>query len=198
MKIIGLTGSVGSGKSTVGKIMQEHFSVKLSMTDDIGHLAMEPGTESYEEIVKLLGNHILREDGTIDRKVVSDLVFSDKMLLAKLNGIIHPWVKEYLRKDMETERQKAEYAYYVIESAILFQTGLDAICEEVWYVDAEDSIRAERLQQNRGYSQEKIAAIMQNQSENEIWKQKCRKIIVNNEGMDMILQQLESGLASAL
>lgn len=191
MKIIGLTGSVGSGKSTVGALMEKHFSVKMRMTDNIGHLAMEPGQESYRKIVESFGNGILREDKSIDRNRLSAIVFSDTTKLEVLNGIIHPWVKDYLRKDIEKEQARGVFSYYVMESAILFQTQLDAVCEEVWFVDAKEEIRRERLKKNRGYSDEKVDSIMRQQRENEQWKLRCDRIIENNSDEISILKQLE-------
>lgn len=196
MKIIGLTGSVGSGKSTVGTLMEKNFSVKMMMTDNIGHLAMEPGQESYEKIVAHFGKGILREDKTIDRNQLSQIVFSDDVQLRVLNGIIHPWVKAYLRKDIEKQQAKQDVSYYIIESAILFQTELDSMCTEVWYVDAKEEIRRERLKKNRGYSDEKVDSIMRQQQENEKWKLQCQKIIENNQDENSILEQLEKYLVS--
>lgn len=196
MKIIGLTGSVGSGKSTVGALMEKNFSVKMRMTDSIGHLAMEPGQDSYQEIVGFFGTDILREDKSIDRNRLSGIVFSDVSKLEVLNRIIHPWVKAYLRRDIEEQQASQRFSYYVIESAILFQTHLDSMCTEVWYVDAKEEIRRERLKRNRGYSDEKVDAIMRQQRENEQWKSHCDKVIENNGDETLILEQLENYLVS--
>lgn len=198
MKIIGLTGSVGSGKSTVGVLMEKNFSVKLRMTDHIGHLAMEPGQDSYQKIVEYFGTNILREDKSVDRNRLSGIVFSDTSKLEVLNNIIHPWVKSYLRRDIEEEQKLQHFSYYVIESAILFQTQLDSMCEEVWYVDAREEIRRERLKKNRGYSDEKVESIMRQQRENEQWKLHCDRVIENNRDEIWILAQLENYLVSQL
>ena len=194
MKLIGLTGCVGSGKSTVGKKMQEHFSVKLVMTDDVGHLAMEPGTESYQDIINIFGADIKNFDETINRTKLGQIVFCNKEKLKQLNNIIHPRVKGYLRKSIQEERQKKQFSYYVIESAILFQSGLNEICDEIWYVDADEKIRRERLKTSRGYTNKKIDSILKNQEENEKLKQQCDVIISTNEGETSILPQLEKYL----
>ena len=144
MKIIGLTGGIGSGKSTVGKRMEELKAVKLQMTDDIGHIALEQGTESYDKIIESFGKSFLKENGEIDRNLLGQLVFANQDKLEKLNAIIHPWVIDYLKRDIENTKKENKYLYYVVESAILFQTGLDRICEEIWYVDADEDIRRKR------------------------------------------------------
>lgn len=84
MKIIGLTGTVGSGKSTVGKLMQDNFSVKLVMTDKLGHFVMKKGNSGYEKVVNLFGSEILTETGEIDRKILGTIVFENKEKLNKL------------------------------------------------------------------------------------------------------------------
>lgn len=194
MKLIGVTGCVGSGKSTVGKKMQEHFSVKLVMTDDLGHLTMEPGSESYQKIITIFGDDIKNDDGTINRTKLGQIVFGNKEKLEQLNNIIHPWVKEYLYKSIQEEREKRQFSYYVMESAILFQSGLNELCDEIWYVDADEEIRRERLKSSRGYTDEKIDSILSNQKENEILKQQCDVIISTNEGEASILPQLKKYL----
>lgn len=191
MKVIGLTGGVGSGKSTVGEKMQQNFSVKLVMTDDLGHLAMEPGTLCNKNIQKTFGNEILAEDGYIDRGKLAKIVFSDKEKLKQLNEIIHPWVKEYLNEDIEQEKRKGVFSYYVMESAILFQSGLDKMCHEIWFVDAAEEIRRKRLKESRGYTDQRIDDIMDEQRENEGFKEKCNRIISTNKGEASILPQLE-------
>lgn len=191
MKIIGLTGTVGCGKSTIGKLMQDNFSVKLMMTDTLGHLAIKKGSSGYDKAVKLFGNEILTEQEEIDRKILGRIVFENKEKLNKLNGIIHPWVKYYLSEDITKEIQLSRYQFYVIESAILFETGLDKMCQESWYIDTQDDIRRERLKVNRGYSDEKIELILSNQREKNFFMEHCDYIIENNRNISDVLQQIK-------
>lgn len=191
MKIIGLTGSVGSGKSTVGKWMEQHFPVKLVMTDDVAHRAYEPGSSCYVQLLEEYGEKILAKDQSIDRKKLAEIVFSDEEKMKRLNALIHPWVKAYLAEDMEREKQEETFRWYVIESAILFQSGLDQMCEECWFVDTKDSIRRERLKSSRGYTDEKVDAILEQQKENDSWKTQCKVVIENNEGEQEILEKLK-------
>lgn len=194
MKIIGLTGGIGSGKSTVGKRMEQLGTVKLQMTDEIGHIALEQGTESYNSIIENFGNSFLRENGEIDRSLLSQIVFGNQDKLEMLNSIIHPWVFEFLRKDIDKTQKENKYLYYVVESAILFQTGLDRICEEIWYVDAAEEVRRKRLQENRGYNVKKIDSIMEQQKENDIFKKKCQVVIMNNGELAEVDTQIKKYL----
>lgn len=194
MKIIGLTGGIGSGKSTVGKRMEQLGTVKLQMTDEIGHIALEQGTESYNSIIENFGNSFLRENGEIDRSLLSQIVFGNQDKLEMLNSIIHPWVFEFLRKDIDKTQKENKYLYYVVESAILFQTGLDRLCEEIWYVDAAEEVRRKRLQENRGYNVKKIDSIMEQQKENDIFKKKCQVVIMNNGELAEVDTQIKKYL----
>ena len=90
MKVIGLTGGVGTGKSTVVSLAEAKPYVKAVKADEIGHLAMEPGQTAYYDIITLFGDGILNEDRTINRKKVAEIVFADSQKLSALNGIIHP------------------------------------------------------------------------------------------------------------
>ena len=114
--------------------------------------------------------------------------------LEKLNAIIHPWVIDYLKRDIENTKKENKYLYYVVESAILFQTGLDRICEEIWYVDADEEIRRKRLQENRGYNVEKIDSIMAQQRENEVFKKQCQVFILNNGELSEVDTQIKKFL----
>lgn len=190
MQVIGLTGSVGSGKSTVGSWLEENFSVKLVMTDLLGHKAMETGTECYDAMVNKFGSRILDGDGRINRTKVSEIVFKDTEQLTWLNGIVHPWVKDYLKTNIEKEKECGKYDFYLLESAILFQTELDEMCDQVWYVDVNDQVRRERLKENRGYADEKIDSILEKQKENENFKKKCHLIIHNDKDKAYVLAQV--------
>lgn len=193
MNIIGLTGTVGCGKSTVGKLIQDNFSAKLVMTDEVGHLVMRKGSSAYEEVVRTFGKDILDKDGEINRKILGGIVFRDEAKLKQLNKIIHPRVKEYLAEDIARETQRRRYEFYIMESAILIETGLNKICGQNWYVDTPDDIRRERLKKSRGYSDEKIEAILANQKEKEFFLKHCDHII-ENVNLENVLIQIEKNL----
>ena len=100
MITIGITGGVGAGKSTVLDFLEEKYQAYVMKADEIGHLVMEPGQSCYEPVIALFGRQIIKNDKTIDRRQVSDVVFSHPELLEKLNQIIHPAVKQYIREQL--------------------------------------------------------------------------------------------------
>ena len=93
-KIIGVTGGVGAGKSTVLAWLKEKYQARVIEADQVGHEVMKPGTEAYQRILEEFGPSVLLEDGRIDRACLGAIVFSDKEKLQKLNNIIHPAVKQ--------------------------------------------------------------------------------------------------------
>ena len=94
MKTIGLTGGVGAGKSTVLNYLKEHYDAFVIQADLVGHRVMEPGQSCYEPVIMLFGTEIIKEDKTLDRKKISDIVFCSEEKLKNLNAIIHPAVKQ--------------------------------------------------------------------------------------------------------
>ena len=96
MRIIGITGGVGAGKSTVLAFLEKEYGAAVIQADQVGHLVMEPGEECYEDVIGIFGKEIIKEDKTIDRKRVSDVVFEQPHLLKRLESVIHPAVKRYI------------------------------------------------------------------------------------------------------
>ncbi len=189
-KVIGLTGGVGSGKSTIGKWMAEKFGITLVVSDEVGHLCMEPGEEAYHKIIENFGEHILQENGKIDRKKLSTIVFEDEEKLKQLNNIIHPAVRKYIENKIKEVKEKQE-AYFVLESAILLQAGFGDICDETWYVQVSEQTRRERLKTSRGYSDEKIDSILRSQWSDAEFIEKTDKRILNEGDFGKVVQQIE-------
>ena len=105
MRVIGVTGGVGAGKSTVLGILEEEFQAYVIQADQLGHILMEPGEECYDAVIALFGKEIIKKDKTIDRRRISDVVFTDKDMLLKLNGIIHPAVKQRILRLLGEQKE---------------------------------------------------------------------------------------------
>lgn len=188
MYVIGMTGGVGSGKTQAACLLKEIASAELLIADELGHVAMEKGTDGYDEIIEAFGTDILDMDGQISRTVMAEKVFHDKERLALLNGIIHPKVKEYIRQYIDDRKDKE--GILILENAILFETGCDVFCDEIWYVAVSADTRKERLHQNRGYSDEKSQAIMESQQSDAFFYQRCDKVIDNNGSLNQLKKNL--------
>ena len=179
MKVIGVTGGVGAGKSTVLEVLEEKGACVIQ-ADLIGHLVMEPGGSCYEAVVSLFGKSVIKEDKTIDRKQVSDVVFQVAEKREALNRIIHPAVKRSIMEKLAEERKKGR-KLCVVEAALLLDDNYQAFCDEVWYVRTEESVRIRRLMESRGYSEEKSRSIIANQRKDEEFLQ-AADFVIDNSG----------------
>lgn len=186
--VIGLTGGVGCGKSTVIACLEQDFHAKILMADEIGHRAMEPGTSCYDQIVQLFGKCCVTEDGEIDRNAVAARMYASDELREQLNGIIHPYVKNEIRKKL---MEWSDEPLIVVETAILFESGCDEICDEVWGVLTSGEIRIQRLMDSRNYSVEKCQAIMKKQLSDDEFERRCKRIIRNDGDMQELRNQLK-------
>jgi dephospho-CoA kinase len=192
MKVIGLTGGIGSGKSLVADIMKEQYGAYIIDTDRIAREQMEPGGASYQEVVDCFGTSILADDGTIDRSRLASLVFDDKAKRLRINEITHPKVLTTVRRQIDQHRLLQDIPYLLIETALMIESGYDFVCDEVWYVFAPEEQRRSWLRSERGYSNEKIDAIFQNQCKAQEFRDRFPKVIENIGDMNWIREQVDT------
>lgn len=144
MTVIGLTGGIASGKSTVTALLKEKDAVIID-ADKIAREIMSKGEPAWFEVLNYFGDEILNDDRSdIDRKKLAHIVFSDKAKLEVLNNITHPKIIEEIKRQVE-EYKKAGKKIIVIDAALLIETGLDKIADEVWVVAANEDIQLQRL-----------------------------------------------------
>lgn len=191
MKVIGLTGGIGSGKSLVAKILQEKYGADILLTDDIARKQMEPGGASYNEVVEYFGKEIVSEDGLIDRRKLAQIVFVDKEKRLKINEITHPKVLEEVMRTIQSLKNNSQIPYLVVETALMIEAGFDFICDEVWYVFTPEEERRKRLKKERNYTDEKIDSIFTNQSREEAFRAKFTKVIENIGDVRQLEQQVD-------
>ena len=180
MKIIGITGGIGTGKSLVLSILKTKYDAYIVEADKVAHILMKKGEPAYIEIVNAFGTSVLdKETGELDRASLGSLVMNDKEKLNVLNSIVHPLVKDYILSDIEKKR-KADITYYVIEAALLIQDGYKQICDEIWAIITDKDIRIERLKKNRNYTIEKADGFIKNQPSDDFFIDNSDRIIYNN------------------
>ncbi len=179
MKIIGITGGVGSGKSNVLSYMQETFSAVVCQADHIAWKLQEPGQKCYEDIIRFFGQDILHDDKTINRKKLGQIVFGCQDKLLQLNHIMHPAVKEYI-VDLILEEKRKNTSYFVLEAALLLEENYGQICDEIWYIYCKEDVRRKRLKESREYTDDKIDAIMSTQLSENVFREQCQKVIDNS------------------
>ena len=184
MKVIGLTGGIGSGKSFVAGVAEKFFPVLHINTDEIARLQMLKGGASYEAVVNEFSKYtgeLLLNDGEINRPVLSKIVLNDPALLKRLDELTHPPVIEETKRIIEVEKDKKEKVAVLIETALLFEAGMDNICDEVWYVYAPINTRKRRLKISRGYSDERIDGFLSRQVCEEEFLKRATRTVPNGD-----------------
>lgn len=192
MKIIGVTGGVGSGKSTVLNEIKKRYNCVLLLADDAAKELEKPGRDCYRRLIELLGDDIVDDNGYIINKKMSAKIFEDSSLLEKVNGIIHPAVKTYILDMIEAEKEKQEADFFFLEAALLIECGYKSIVDEMWYIYASDEVRRERLKASRGYTDEKIDSIMKSQLSNDEFIKESDRVIDNSGDLEATMSQIET------
>ncbi len=165
MYVIGLTGGIGSGKSTVAAVLEEQGGTILS-ADIIGHEVYSPGHPAWQEIVDRFGREVVADDGTIDRKKLGAIVFSDPKHLMALNSITHPRMKGMMRDRLTAlAREGVEIA--VLEAALLFEAEWDDLADETWVTAVAPDIAARRTSERSGLPEEQVLERIKSQMSNE-------------------------------
>ena len=190
MKVIGITGGVGSGKSRVLYELEEKYGAYVVEADKLAHELMLPGMTIYDEIIKQFGTQILNEDETINRKKLGEIVFEDKNKLMALNAIVHPLVKISILDLIRNKKEEGSVKFFIIEAALLIQDGYKSICDEIWYIYVPLDVRIRRLKIQRGYSDEKCMEIVKNQPEDEFYIKNSDYVIDNSKSFDNVSEEL--------
>jgi dephospho-CoA kinase len=148
MLVIGVTGGVGTGKSTVSKMLAS-LGAEIIDADRIVHQVILPGGPAYSGLVQAFGDEILDPDGTINRRRLGQLAFGDTQGAVLLNGIVHPPVIEVIRARL-ADLAASGVAAAVLDVPLLFESGLDKLCDQVWVVDTSPAVRQQRVEARNG------------------------------------------------
>ena len=154
MLVIGLTGSIGTGKSEAASYMAQLGATVIN-ADQVGHEAYTPHSEGWNRVVEAFGEGILGADGEIDRRALGAIVFSQPEQLAKLNKIMHPLIARMVADKIEGLRsRKAEVV--VVEAALLFEAGWESLVQEIWSTDSPEEAVIKRLSERNGWGAEEV------------------------------------------
>ncbi len=144
MTVVGLTGGIASGKSTVSSLLKDKGAAIID-ADEIAKEIMSKGKPVWINVVNHFGEQILNDDKSdIDRKKLADIVFSDRIQLEALNSLTHPEILKEIKKQLENYK-KAGRKVIVIDAALLLESGLDALVDEVWLVAVDEKTQIKRL-----------------------------------------------------
>ncbi len=187
--VIGITGGAGSGKSTVSDYLVNRFDAEFIHCDVIAHELMEPGGATYGPLLEEYGKGIL-EDG-------SDEISREKLILAvrasekgfdRLNSITHPLVTEEVLRRME----KSSHRIVLVEAALLIESGIDRLCDDVWFVYATRQERILRIKASRDWDEAKIVSILENQLSDEGFRAASTFVLENHNGSESWKKEAEA------
>jgi dephospho-CoA kinase len=191
MTLVGLTGTLGSGKSTVGRLFETWGANRID-TDELAREVVRPGRPALERIRENWGDRILASDGSLDRPALRRIVTEDSDARRRLEGIVHPAVLELLSERLHEARSRGR-GVAVLEVPLLLETGLDEMCDLVVTVDAPLEVRKARVCGGRGLSEKEFTVLNDAQLSGEE-KRNRADIVVENGGS---LSELEAAARAA-
>lgn len=188
MLLAGLTGGIGSGKSTFAALLAER-GAQIVDADVLGHEAIRPGAPAWQSIVDQFGDEILAPSMEIDRRRLGEIVFADANKRAALNAIVHPEIFRRIADDLD--RLRDSDAIVVLDAALIVETGLDASCDVVVVVVSDISTRAERLTRTRGMTMEQVTARIAAQVDPATVEEKADIVVVNDGSLDDLVREAD-------
>lgn len=190
MDVIGLTGGIGTGKSTVSAYLQKKGFVIID-ADQIARQVTEPGTPLLAELGKEFGTDILTETGDLDRKALAAIVFADVKQRKKLDRLTHGRIIQEIQARIEAYKAAGVHRGIIVDAPLLFETGLNEKCQQTWLVTAKQDIRVARVRARDGMTVEEVAARIRNQMGDEEKKKRADRIIDNSGTIEELEQQIQ-------
>lgn len=187
MKIIGVTGGIGSGKSSVSRILRD-LGAAVVDADVIAKCVISSSGKAFDELVDYFGSDIVGEDGEIDRPKLAEKAFSDKEKLNALNSITHKYVAEKLQDTVEILKNNGKWDVIVLDVPIPVQKGFIDLAEEIWVVTADRETRIKRVMERSGFTYEEVVSRMESQMRDEEYLRLADEVIQNDGSMEELEQ----------
>jgi len=177
MKIIGLTGGIGSGKSTIASLLAGLGAVIID-ADKIGHEVLDADIKAHEQVVAAFGKQILNPDGSVDRRELGKIVFADRKALSRLNLIMHPQIYRVVKAELEQYKKQGVKAV-VIDAPLLIEASWTTMVDSVWVVTATEANVIKRLEKTGLSRDETMLRIHSHLTENE--RIRVADVVINND-----------------
>lgn len=190
MIVIGLTGGIASGKSTVAQILSELGAVVID-ADKVGHEAFLPRTEAWRKVVAAFGDGILGQNDEIDRGKLSQIVFRDPGALKRLNRIMHPLMHGIVERRLEELRRQG-VEVVVLEATLLVEAKWTDLVDQVWVAIAPEAIVIERLVSQKGFTVEQTRARIKSQTPIEQRAKHADVVIENSSDLNALRRRVET------
>ena len=190
MLVVGLTGSIGTGKSEATRILQE-LGAGVINADQVGHEAYTPHTESWNEVLDAFGRDILQPNGEIDRSKLGAIVFADSDQMTKLNGIMHPRMAGMVAEKIDQMRSHG-IQVAVVEAALLFEAGWEILVDEVWTTDSPLESVFQRLMSRNGLNEEEVRKRLSSQMDIQERLNRSDVVVDNSGGVAALEETVRS------
>ena len=207
MKIIGVTGGVGAGKSEILHYIETHYNARVLLADEAAHAIEAPGGAIYEPLIQLLDRYpvpvtdgaeaapITLPDGMINKPEMARRIFSVPELLDQVNQLVHPAVKIYILDESAREKKAGRLDFFIVEAALLIEGGYKKHLDELWYIYCDEKERRRRLRASRGYSDEKIDNILRSQLSEQEFRDNADVVIDNSGTIEAACAQVDAALS---
>ena len=189
MKVIGLAGGIGAGKSEVSRILGE-MGAEVLNADRYGHEVYLPGTDGHREVVEAFGEDVLQPNGEVDRRALGGKVFGNPEAMAQLNAIAWPRIRQKIEDGIEEQRQRGT-GVVVLDAAVLIEAGWTDAADEVWVVTAPEGDVISRLQARNNLTEEQVKARMASQMSSEERVQHADVVVANDGDLEGLQNQIE-------
>ncbi len=190
MKTVGITGGIGSGKTTAARILGE-LGAHVIDADTVGHDLYRPGSAAWQPVVDCFGRTVVADDGTIDRRRLGAIVFADPAQLNCLNAIMHPLMREEIGRRIATHRAAGAREPIVLEAAVLIEANWLSLVEELWLVVARPEVVVERVAAQRGIDRAAIAVRIQAQLTDAERRSHATVVIDNSGSVDDLRAEVQ-------
>jgi dephospho-CoA kinase len=190
-RVIGLTGGIGSGKSTVSAMLAD-LGARVVDADKIGHFVYRPGSEGFRAVVEAFGREVVAADGTIDRARLGAIVFADPEARARLNAIVHPLIGAELAARIAAARDDGYEGPVVVEAAILIEAGWRAIVDQLWVVSVKRETAIARVVGSRNMSRADVERRIDTQLSDAERRRQADVVIENDGDVDALRAQVEA------
>ncbi len=194
---IGLTGGIACGKSTVSKILKRKGFVVIN-ADELSRTAVLPGSKGLAEVVEFFGGKVLKENGSLNRKKLSGIVFSDPTKRKKLESIIHPIVHELMIKEIKRAKLLSKPRLWFYEAALLYETGNDRYFKEIWAVFCSLEEQVSRLCKRDKISKEDAEQIISNQLSAAEKARRATLVIDTQSSIDQLEPKIDFALQNII
>ncbi len=191
MKVIGLTGGTGSGKSIVSAFLEQNGAYIID-ADEIAHGIIERGKPAYEELTNYFGGAILDQDRNILRKKLGSIVFTNKEKLDFLNRCTHKYISQEIDKQIAERKKKQRDTCIVLDAPLLLEAKLENRCNEIWVVFAEEEVRARRIMERDNITYQEAKNRIGCQKNWDFYRQKANLILDNSKDLQHLKRQLEA------